>query len=157
MRDVCPLRLHRCSTRSCCSWAWTVVSRNFCMNAEEISKLGTSWSTSAKRVLTLVGTNMPGSSLAVVLDDHVVHDHTSLHHDLPHIFLRPSKGRIPNNNKWKLKHTKRPLDILSVALLELSKVEILLTCWQEDCFDKCRPCWPSARQYPFIYWWSLIL
>jgi hypothetical protein len=32
---------------------------------------------------------MPGSSLAVILDDHVMHDHTSLHH-LPHLIMRPT-------------------------------------------------------------------
>jgi hypothetical protein len=31
-----------------------------------------------KRAFTLIGTNMPGLSLMATLDDHVVHDHTSM-------------------------------------------------------------------------------
>jgi hypothetical protein len=63
---------------------------NFCMPSEEISKLCRYLVINLhKRILTLVGTNMPGSSLAVILDDHVMHDHISLHH-LPHLIMRPT-------------------------------------------------------------------
>jgi hypothetical protein len=45
---------------------------DFCMSSEEISKLCKLVINLRKRTFTLVGTNIPGSSLAVILDDHVM-------------------------------------------------------------------------------------
>jgi hypothetical protein len=78
-----------------------------------------------KRTLKLVRTNMPHLSLAVILDDNVMHDHTSLHH-LPHLIMRLRQSRIPNNSKLNLKHTKCPLNVLSVALLMLDTLQTYL-------------------------------
>jgi hypothetical protein len=114
---------------------------DFYMHSEKISKLCRHRMINLrKRILTLVATNMPGSSLAVILDDHVMHDHTRMHH-LPHLIMRPGKSRIPNSRKLSLKHTKCPLDILPAALLTLNKMAILLTRWRGDYFHKCRSCW----------------
>jgi hypothetical protein len=52
-----------------------------------------------KRFLPLVRTNMLGLSLAVILNDHVVHDHTSLHH-LPWFFFE--LGRDPKDPETAL-------------------------------------------------------
>jgi hypothetical protein len=99
---------------------------DFCMHSEESNKLCRHLMVNLhKRTLPLVETNMPGLSLAVILDDHVMHDHTSLNH-LPYLIVRPRKSRIPNNSKLSLKHIKCSLDILPTALLTLSKVAILL-------------------------------
>jgi hypothetical protein len=114
---------------------------NFYVHSEKIDKICRHLMINlCKRILTLLATNMPGSSLVVILDDHVMHDHTSLHH-LPHLIVRPGKSRIPNNRKLSLKHTKCPLDIVLAALLTLRKVVILSTCWRGDYFHKYRSCW----------------
>ena len=62
-----------------------------CVHGEEICKICRQLMINLrKRVLTLIGTNMsPHLILAVILDDHVVYDHTSLHH-LPHLVVRPA-------------------------------------------------------------------
>jgi hypothetical protein len=113
---------------------------DFYMHSKEIKKLCSHLMINLHNMtLTHVWTNMPGSSLAVIIDDHVMHDHKSLHH-LPHLILRPGKTRIPNNSKLILKHTKCPLDILPAALLILIKVAILYTCWCGDCFHKRHSC-----------------
>jgi hypothetical protein len=71
---------------------------DLCMSSEEISTLCRYLVINLrKRTLTLLGTNMSGLTLAVILDDHVMHDHTSLHH-LPHLIMRPAKSRISNNS-----------------------------------------------------------
>jgi hypothetical protein len=64
---------------------------DLCVHGEEISKICRELMINLrKRALTLIGTNMCSDMiLAVILDDHVVHDHTSLHH-LPHLVVRPA-------------------------------------------------------------------
>jgi hypothetical protein len=39
----------------------------------------------SKMILTLAGTKISGLSLVVTLDDHVAHDHTSMHQMLPNM------------------------------------------------------------------------
>jgi hypothetical protein len=49
---------------------------DFCMHSEKISKICRHLMINLhKRTLTLVGAIMPGLSLAVILDDYVMHDH----------------------------------------------------------------------------------
>jgi hypothetical protein len=61
------------------------------MHGEEISEICRQLVINLhKRALTLIGTNMcPGMIPAAILDDHVVHDHTRLHH-VPHLVVRPA-------------------------------------------------------------------
>jgi hypothetical protein len=80
---------------------------------------------------------MSSSSFAIILDDHVMHEHTSLYHH-SQLVMRSGKSRIPNNSKLSLEHTKYPLDILPVALLALSKVATVQTRWRGDCLDRYR-------------------
>jgi hypothetical protein len=42
------------------------------------------------------------------LNNHVVHDHTTVHH-LPYLRFRLNKSWVPDNDKTCLKHTKCPL------------------------------------------------
>jgi hypothetical protein len=79
----------------------------------------------SKMILTLAGTKISGLSLVVTLDDHVAHDHTSMHH-IPYVVLRPGKSIGTNNRKSRPEHTKCSLDMLPATLLTLKKVEILL-------------------------------
>jgi hypothetical protein len=43
--------------------------------------------------------------ITLVLNDHVVHDHTSCHH-IPYPLCAPSSSRVANNSPPRLKHTK---------------------------------------------------
>jgi hypothetical protein len=52
----------------------------------------------------------------LTLNNHVVQDHTTVHH-LPHLSFPPSKSWVPDNGKTRLKHTKCPLYILLSCLL----------------------------------------
>jgi hypothetical protein len=72
------------------------------------------------------------------LDNYVVHDHTIVH-ALPHLRLRPSESRVPNNSKSLLKHSKCPLYIPPTRILTLSIVRLLLKAWRRNGLHKCRP------------------
>jgi hypothetical protein len=75
--------------------------------------------------------------IALILDDHVMHDHTSSH-DLPHHLYAPCPRRVANNSPLRLEHTKCTLDILPACFLSLSKPSIFLLCWFTNCLHKSR-------------------
>jgi hypothetical protein len=61
--------------------------------------------------------------IALILDDHVVHDHISSHH-LPHHLCALCPTRVLNNSSSRLEHTKCTLYILLACLLSFSKPPI---------------------------------
>jgi hypothetical protein len=76
--------------------------------------------------------------IALILDDHVVHNHASSHHLLHHLCAScPSK--VLNNNPPRLEHTKCTLHILPACLLSLGKPSIFLLRWFTNYFYKSRP------------------
>jgi hypothetical protein len=96
---------------------------NFYMHTHEINEIhGHLVIDIRKKALTLIETNIAIClSLAVTLDDYVVHDHTIIHH-LPHLILTPGKSRVPNNSKSRLEHTNYMLGILLAPLPTVCKV-----------------------------------
>jgi hypothetical protein len=76
--------------------------------------------------------------VALILDDHVEHDHTCSHH-LPHHLSTLSPRRVSNNGPMRLEHTKRSLHILSSCLLLLSKSSLLLISRSADGLYKYGP------------------
>jgi hypothetical protein len=63
--------------------------------------------------------------IAHILDDQVMHDHTSSH-DLPHHLYAPCPCRVANNIPPILEHTQCMLHILSACLLSHGKPSIFL-------------------------------
>lgn len=57
---------------------------------------------------------------ALILYDHVMHDHTRSHH-VPNCLVLPSSSRIPKDALSRLKNTKCTLHILPSTLLSLGK------------------------------------
>jgi hypothetical protein len=74
----------------------------------------------------------------LTFNNHVVQDHTTVHH-LPHLRFRSSKSWVPDNDKTRLKHTKCPLYILPSCLLTLCKPRLLLRSWSKNCLHKSCP------------------
>ena len=69
------------------------------------------------------------------LHDHVVHDHTCIHH-LPQSLNTPTSRRVPNNSPSRLEHTKSTLHILFTTLLFFGKPCSLLPLRVRDCLHK---------------------
>ena len=59
--------------------------------------------------------------ITLILNYHIVHDHTSRHH-LSHRLYDPCSRRVPNNSPTRLEHTKSSLHILLSNLLFLSNL-----------------------------------
>src|SRR5215216_5818021 len=62
--------------------------------------------------------------LSLILNDHVVQDHTTVHH-FPHLIFRPSHSRKPVNCKPLLEHIKWPLHVLPASFMFLGKLRML--------------------------------
>ena len=77
--------------------------------------------------------------IPLTLNDHVVQDHTTLHH-LPHVGLRLSHSWVPDNGKSRLQRTKCSLDILPASLPALRKPSFRASCHSlGDGLHKCCP------------------
>jgi hypothetical protein len=75
------------------------------MHGKKISKHG--WNVVIfldKLALTIIWMIIMHWIIALTLDDHVVHDHTSIH-DLSHV-SRPLESGVPEDRKILLDHTK---------------------------------------------------
>jgi hypothetical protein len=70
--------------------------------------------------------------------DHVVHDHTCIHH-LSHGLMASCSSRVTNNNLPRLKHTKCLLHIVPTRLLLFRKPPTFLFFRVADCLHKGRP------------------
>src|SRR3954453_13204339 len=57
--------------------------------------------------------------LPLILNDHVVQDHTTVHH-FPHLIFQPGHSREPDNCKPLLEHTECPLHVALYPLPRLA-------------------------------------
>jgi hypothetical protein len=128
-----------------------------CMQGEEIKTIRRhQMIKNGKRTLMVIQMIIHCWSFVVTLDNHVAHDHVSIHH-LPHVLLGPRKCRIPvqGNTRSSLQHTKYTVDIIHATLLSRSKVRLPLTWRVTDClpiFDRCHQLGSTLM----VYWWPLI-
>jgi hypothetical protein len=76
--------------------------------------------------------------IVLLLNYHVVHDHTSSY-DLPPCLLAPSPSMAPNNSPTRLVHTKCPLHIIPSSFLLFNKPTFFLFFRIADCLHKCGP------------------
>jgi hypothetical protein len=128
----CPTRVHRCSTRlSCISLMHYWVSDLLTYGDE--GSLG--WRhlviRLCKRSLSVVWLVLLDQThwvLPLILNDHVVQGHTTIHH-FPHLIFRPSHSREPDKCKHLLEHTKCPLHALPASFLFLGILIILEEHW----------------------------
>src|SRR4051812_14765802 len=74
----------------------------------------------------------------LILDDHVMHDHTSVH-DVPKHFLIPKSSRSSHNSKLGLQNPKSSLHIFSSRRLSIVEIKIFLTFWLFQRLDKGLP------------------
>jgi hypothetical protein len=60
----------------------------------------------------------------LTVNNHVVHDHTTVHH-LPHLRFRPSKNWIPDNSKTRMKHTNAAAGVGGGPLTRVNSTNVL--------------------------------
>ena len=69
------------------------------------------------------------------LDDHVVHDHTSVHYVPKHLLI-PKSSRSSHNSKLGLQNPKSSLHIFSSRRLSIVEIKIFLTSGFFNSFTK---------------------
>jgi hypothetical protein len=95
------------------------------MHGVESNKLGPYLIKFGKRFLMIKWMAIIHWFFTLTLNDHVVYNHTTVHH-LPYLRFRPYKSRAQNNDKTMLEHIKA---------LAFRKISSLL--WVGDCLHKC--------------------
>ena len=79
----------------------------------------------------------------LILDNHVVHDHTSVHYVPKHLLI-PKSSRSSHNSKLGLQNPKSSLHIFSSRRLSIVEIKIFLTFRLFQRLHKCLPLWVDA-------------
>ena len=79
----------------------------------------------------------------LILDDHIVHDHTSMHYVPKHLLI-PKSSRSSHNSKLGLQNPKSSLHIFSSRRVSILEIKIFLTFRFFQRLHKCWPLWVDA-------------
>jgi hypothetical protein len=90
-------------------------------------------------------------SLAPILQNYVMHDHTNSHH-FPHCIQISCSCMVPNNSPASLQNTKWSFHILPTSFLLSCITSFFLILGFRDCIHKCGPCmiYTICKLVPFV-------